>query len=460
MFTSIAIIGRPNVGKSTLFNKLTKSRQAIVSDFSGLTKDRNYGYISFGDQKSLVIDTGGIAQDNSILKEDIAEQAWIAAEESSLILFLLDGSQNLTKEDLDILTRLRKLDKKFITALNKIDKKSESLIKEDLIKKGITDIFEISAEHSKNILDLRSYIKQSLPEEKIKIPTGKKIAVLGRPNAGKSTFINKFINEDRLIVSEIAGTTIDAISIPFSVNEDNFIFIDTAGIRKGYRSAHKIEYFSYVRAMHSVEECDVVIFICDAAEGLVDQDLKIINMICEMGKPTVVALNKMDLLSKKEKEELYESKRAQSNFVADFIKVEISGIKGTGLKRLFRVTNNVIDRAQKKYTTASLNKLLNKFTSQSAPPSVGGRQLKLKHIHFGGINPTTLIIHSNQDKKIPQNYRKYLENSFRASLKLQSIQLKLIFRKSENPFENKVNKLTERQVKKRQRMMKHVRRKK
>ena len=460
MFTSIAIIGRPNVGKSTLFNKLTKSRQAIVSDFSGLTKDRNYGYISFGDQKSLVIDTGGIAQDNSILKEDIAEQAWIAAEESSLILFLLDGSQNLTKEDLDILTRLRKLDKKFITALNKIDKKSESLIREDLIKKGITDIFEISAEHSKNILDLRSYIKQSLPEEKIKIPSGKKIAVLGRPNAGKSTFINKFINEDRLIVSEIAGTTIDAISIPFSVNEDDFIFIDTAGIRKGYRSAHKIEYFSYVRAMHSVEECDVVIFICDAAEGLVDQDLKIINMICEMGKPIVVAFNKMDLLSKKEKEELYESKRAQSNFVADFIKVEISGIKGTGLKRLFRVTNNVIERAQKKYTTASLNKLLNKFTSQSAPPSVGGRQLKLKHIHFGGINPTTLIVHSNQDKKIPQNYRKYLENSFRASLKLQSIQLKLIFRKSENPFENKVNKLTERQVKKRQRMMKHVRRKK
>ena len=460
MFTSIAIIGRPNVGKSTLFNKLTKSRQAIVSDFSGLTKDRNYGYISYGDQKSLIIDTGGIAQDNSILKEDIAEQAWIAAEESNLILFLLDGSQNLTKEDLDILTKLRKLDKKFITVLNKIDKKSKSLIKEDLTKKGLKDIFEISSEHSKNILDLRAYIKSSLPEDKIQIPDGKKIAVLGRPNAGKSTFINKFIKEDRLIVSEIAGTTIDSISIPFSVNDDSFIFIDTAGIRKGYRSAHKVEYFSYVRAMHSVEECDVVIFICDAKEGLVDQDLKIINMICEMGKPTVVALNKMDLLSKKEKEELYESKRAQSNFVADFIKVEISGIKGTGLKRLFRVTNNVIDRAQKKYTTASLNKLLNKFTSQSAPPSVGGRQLKLKHIHFGGINPTTLIIHSNQDKKIPQNYRKYLENSFRASLKLQSIQLKLIFRKSENPFENKVNKLTERQVKKRQRLMKHVRKKK
>jgi GTP-binding protein len=168
----------------------------------------------------------------------------------------------------------------------------------------------------------------------------------------------------------------------------------------------------------------------------------------------------MDLLSKKEKDELYESKRAQSHFVADFIKVEISAINGTGLNRLFRLTNNVIDRAQNKYTTASLNKLLNKFTLQSAPPSVGGRQLKLKHIHFGGINPTTLIIHSNQDKRIPQNYRKYLENCFRSSLKLQSIQLKLFFRKSANPFEKKVNKLSERQVKKRQRMMRHVKKKK
>jgi len=456
MFTSIAIIGRPNVGKSTLFNKLTKSRQAIVSDFSGLTKDRNYGYISFGEQKSLLIDTGGIAQDDTILKEDIAEQAWIAAEESSLIIFLLDGSQNLNKEDLDILSRLRKLNKAFITVLNKIDKKSDALIKEDLNKKGINNFFEISAEHSKNLLDLRSFIKKSLPSNQTQVPEGKKIAILGRPNAGKSTFINKFIKEDRLIVSEIAGTTIDAISIPFSVNDDDFVFIDTAGIRKGYRNAHKIEYFSYVRAMHSVETCDVVIFMCDASEGLVDQDLKIINMVSEMGKPLVLAFNKMDLLTKRQKDDLYETKRVQSNFVDNFFKIEISGIKGRGFKKLFKVTNNVIENAQKKYTTSSLNKLLEKFTTQSAPPSVNGRQLKLKHIHFGGINPTTLIIHSNQDKKIPQNYKKYLENSFRSSLKLQSIQLKLIFRKSDNPFENKVNKLTDRQIKKRQRMMKHV----
>ena len=456
MFSSIAIIGRPNVGKSTLFNKLTKSRKAIVSDFSGLTKDRNYEYVSFGNKKSLLIDTGGIAQDDNILKEDIAEQAWIAAEESSLIIFLLDGSQNLNKEDLDILSRLRKLNKIFVTVLNKIDKKSDTVIKEDLRKKGINNFFEISAEHSKNLIDLKSYIKDLLPNVQSNVPEGKKIAILGRPNAGKSTFINKFIKEDRLIVSEIAGTTIDAISIPFSVNNDDFIFIDTAGIRKGYRNAHKIEYFSYVRAMHSVETCDVVIFMCDASEGLVDQDLKIINMVSEMGKPLVLAFNKIDLLSKRQKNDLYETKRVQSNFVENFFKIEISGIKGKGFKKLFKITNNVIENSQMKYTTSSLNKLLGKFISQSAPPSVNGRQLKLKHVHFGGINPTTLVIHSNQDKKIPQNYKKYLENSFRSSLKLQSIQLKLIFRKSDNPFENKVNKLTDRQIKKRQRMMRHV----
>ena len=455
MFTSIAIIGRPNVGKSTLFNKLTRSRKAIVSDFSGLTKDRNYGYITFGDQKTLLIDTGGIAQDETILKEDIAEQAWIAAEESSLIIFLLDGSENLNKEDLDILSSLRKLNKKFITVLNKIDKKTDSLLKLDLNKKGINNFFEISAEHSRNITDLRSFIKDSLPKEKYESPEGKKIAVLGRPNAGKSTFINKFIKEDRLIVSEIAGTTIDAISIPFSAGDKDFIFIDTAGIRKGYRNSHKIEYFSYVRAMHSVEECDVVIFICDAQEGIVDQDLKIINMICEMGKPVVLAFNKIDLLSKIQKEEIYETKRAQSNFVADFIKVEISGIKGLGFKRLFRIANTLIEKAQKKHSTSSLNQMLKKFVSQSAPPSVNGRVLKLKHVHFAGINPTTLVIHSNQDKKIPQNYKKYLENSFRSELKLQSIQLRLIFRKSENPFESKVNKLTDRQIKKKQRLIKY-----
>ena len=455
MFTSIAIIGRPNVGKSSLFNKLTKSRDAIVSDFPGLTKDRNHGFIKLKEKKTLIIDTGGIVDQKENIKEAVSHQAWLAVEESSLIILLFDGSEELNKEDLDIIYKLRKLDKEFIAVLNKIDKKSDSSIDEDLSINGITDFIKISAEHSRNLNLLKSHIETKVPDTIIDLPEGKKVAVLGRPNAGKSTFINNLINEDRLVVSDIAGTTIDAISVPFQFNDQKFIFIDTAGIRKGYKYKHKVEYFSFVRAIHSIEQSDIVIFLCDATEGLVDQDLKILNMIIENGKPILFALNKIDLISKKELDELYTSKRMQSEFFLNLIKLEISAIKKKGFKRVFNQTNKLIDLSQKKFVTSNLNNLLRKFVSANSPPTVAGRQLKFKHVHFGGICPTTLIIHSNQDKKIPNNYKKYLENSFRSNLGLSSIQLRLIFRKANNPYEGKKNKLTERQIKKRQRLLKH-----
>ena len=300
MFTSIAIIGRPNVGKSSLFNKLTRSRDAIVSDFPGLTKDRNHGFIKLKDKETLIIDTGGIVNQKESIKEAISNQAWIAVEESSLIILLLDGTENLNKEDLDIIYKLRKLNKDFITVINKIDKKSDSFIYEDLIKNGIFEHIKISAEHSKNLNILKSHLENLVPDTSIELPEGKKVAILGRPNAGKSTFINKIINEERLIVSEIAGTTIDSISVPFEYNNHKFIFIDTAGIRKGYKYNHKVEYFSYVRAIHAIEQSDIVIFICDATEGIVDQDLKILNMVIHSGKPILFALNKTDLLKKEE----------------------------------------------------------------------------------------------------------------------------------------------------------------
>jgi len=300
MFTSIAIIGRPNVGKSSLFNKLTKSRDAIVSDFSGLTKDRNYNFLKLKNKKTLLIDTGGIADSDESINNAISQQAWIAVQESSLILLILDGSEDLNKEDLDIIQNLRKLGKEFISVINKIDKKSNSNVKDDLFKNGIKSFFEISAEHSLNLSELISYLSEIVPETDIKESSDKKVAVLGRPNAGKSTFINSLIDEDRLIVSEIAGTTIDAISIPFEIDNEKFLFIDTAGIRKGYKYNHKIEYFSFVRAMHAIEKSDAVIFLCDANENIVDQDLKILNMIIEAGKPVLFVFNKIDLISKKE----------------------------------------------------------------------------------------------------------------------------------------------------------------
>ena len=456
MFTSIAIIGRPNVGKSTLFNKLTKSRDAIVSDMPGLTKDRNHGFMDFKSKKTLLVDTGGIVNDKEEIKEAISNQAWIAVMESSLVVLLFDGSEELNKEDLDIIYKLRKLGKEFITVLNKVDKKSTASIREDLQQNGIKEFLEISAEHSINISALKSILEKKLPDLSIDIPEGKKVAVLGRPNAGKSTFINKLINEDRLIVSEIAGTTIDAISIPFEFNEEKFILIDTAGIRKGYKYNHKVEYFSFVRAMHAIEQSDIVIFMCDAEESLVDQDMKILNMIIQNGKPILFALNKTDLVSKNAIDKIYSSKRMQSDFIKKIEQVEISALKKKGFKKVFNLTNKIIDKSQKKFPTSMLNRLLEKFVNKNAPPSVSGRPIKFKHVHFGGTYPTTFIVHSNQDKKIPSNYKKYLENSFRTELGLKSIQLKIIFRKSENPFEGKKNKLSDRQVKKRQRLIKHI----
>ena len=455
MFTSIAIIGRPNVGKSSLFNKLTKSRDAIVSDFPGLTKDRNYGFIKLKDRDTLLVDTGGIDNQKETLKDAISHQAWLAVKESSLIILLLDSSEDLNKGDLDIIYKLRKLNKDFIAVINKIDKKSNSSIYEDLHKNGIVEYIKISTEHSQNLNILKSHLESRVPNVLIEPPEGKKVAILGRPNAGKSTLINQIINEDRLIVSEISGTTIDAISVPFEFNNHKFIFIDTAGIRKGYKYNHKVEYFSYVRAIHAIEQSDIVIFICDATEGIVDQDLKILNMVIDNGKPVLFVLNKIDLLRKKELIEIYQTKKMQSEFMSNLVTLEISAIKKQGFNKVFNMTNKLIELSQKKFTTANLNNLLRKFISMSAPPAVGGRQLKFKHVHFGGTRPTTLIIHSNHDKKIPNNYKKYLENSFRSSLGLLSVQLRLIFRKADNPFDNKINKLTERQIKKRKRLIKH-----
>ena len=455
MFTSIAIIGRPNVGKSTLFNKLTNSRDAIVSNLPGLTKDRNHGFMNLKNKNSLLVDTGGIANEKEEIKEAISNQAWIAAMESGLILLIFDGSVELNNQDFEIITKLRKLNKEFIGVINKVDKKTNSSVRQDLQENGLKDIIEISAEHSTNINLLKSKIEEKLPEYSTPKQKGKKVAILGRPNAGKSTFINNLINEERLIVSEIAGTTIDAISVPFEFNNEKFILIDTAGIRKGYKYNENIEYFSFVRAMHAIDESDLVIFMCDLSQGIVDQDLKILNMVIENGKPLVLAFNKTDLVSKSELLNIYGSKRMQSDFIQNIEHVEISALKKRGFKKVFNLTNKIIKKSQKKFSTSMLNNLLEKFVNANSPPSISGRQLKFKYVHFGGTYPTTLIINSNQDKKIPTNYKKYLENSFRAKLDLKSVQLKIIFRKSKNPYGDKKNKLSEKQIKQRQRLVKH-----
>ncbi len=458
MLNTVAIIGRPNVGKSTLFNKLTKSRSAIVSNFSGLTKDRNYGLLSIGDSKTFLIDTGGIdSSKKESIENEISEQAWIAVDESSLVLFVIDGSEELTNLDSKILENLRKRNKKFIAILNKNDKKNVSNASFDLSQKGIKDSISISAEHSIGLDELKKYLKSNIAEnisdsEETNSP---KISIIGRPNAGKSTLINSLSLKDRVIVSPLAGTTIDAINVPIEFGERKYELFDTAGIRKGYKTKTNIEYFSYVRAMHAASESDITILLIDADSGLVDQDLKILSMIEKFGKPIILAINKIDLLSRKKMKEFFDNKKMEKRFFEDLKLVKISALKGKGFKKLFKEIDDTLQKSVTKFTTSKLNRILKRVIEERSPPSVSGKSLKFRYIHFAGINPTTLVIHSSQDKKLPANYKKYIYNSFKKYLDLKSIQLKIIFRKSDNPYKGK-NTLTERQIKKRKRLLSFV----
>ena len=463
MLNSIAILGRPNVGKSSLFNKLTKTRNAIVSDFSGLTKDRNFGYALIKDQQYLVIDTGGVGSEITEFSAAITEQALIAAEDSNLILFLIDASEELTADDIDLFQSIRKMNKSFFVVLNKIDIKKRSNAKEDLLKLGCGDILEISAEHSKGIKELQTYISKQFIESNAghsEDPQGTKIAVIGRPNAGKSTFINQFTKQDRLIVSDVPGTTIDSIRVPFVFDDEDFIFIDTAGIRKKYKQSHAVEYFSYVRAMHAVDESDIVLMLIDASDRIVDQDLRILNLIRGYGKPVVVALNKIDELSEDHLYDLKETKKFQNSVLNNLILVEISALQKRGFKKLFNTLAKVNKLAKTKFSTGKLNKLLLKFTNSTNTPSISGRQVKMRYVHFGGIHPTKFIIHSNFSSKIPSNYKRYLINSFREELNLNGVELNIIFKKGDNPYEGKKNELSVRQIKKKKRLIKHVKKSK
>ena len=455
MLNTVAIIGRPNVGKSTLFNKLTKSRSAIVSNFSGLTKDRNYGLFSIGDSKTFLIDTGGIdSSKKESIENEISEQAWIAVDESSLVLFVIDGSEELTNLDSKILENLRKRNKKFIAILNKNDKKNVSNASFDLSQKGIKDSISISAEHSIGLDELKKYLKSNIAENISDTEEGNspKISIIGRPNAGKSTLINTLSLKDRVIVSPLAGTTIDAINVPIEFGERKYELFDTAGIRKGYKTKTNIEYFSYVRAMHAASESDITILLIDADSGLVDQDLKILSMIEKFGKPIILAINKIDLLSRKKMKEFFDNKKMEKRFFEDLKLVKISALKGKGFKKLFKEIDDTLQKSVTKFTTSKLNRILKRVIEERSPPSVSGKSLKFRYIHFAGINPTTLVIHSSQDKKLPANYKKYIYNSFKKYLDLKSIQLKIIFRKSDNPYKGK-NTLYARQIKKRKRLL-------
>lgn len=458
MIPVVALVGRPNVGKSTLFNRLTRTKDALVADYSGLTRDRQYGEASFQDKPFMVVDTGGIGVEDIAVDNLMSKQSIHALDEADLVLFIVDGRTGVTPVDLDVADRLRRLGKKIFIVVNKVDGLDPDVACADFVSLGFGDIFGISATHGRGVFQLLSVVchdflevaEQPLEDDKIKI------SFIGRPNVGKSTLVNRILGEERVVVYDLPGTTRDSIEIPFTRDEQDYTLVDTAGIRRRARVNEKIEKFSIIKTLEAIKKANVCVMLIDAQEGITEQDLHLLGIIVEAGKGLVIAVNKWDGLDDDHKEQVQTNVTRRLNF-AKFAKIKyISALHGSGVGLLFKDILQAYSSATLKLSTPRLTKLLNELTSKHEPPLVRGRRIKLRYAHAGGHNPPIVVIHGNQVNSLPDSYKRYLQNSISDELGLVGSPLQLEFKGSENPFKDKKNSLTPRQIHKRKRMMKRV----
>ena len=451
----VAIVGRPNVGKSTIFNILTGSKSAIVADFSGLTRDRQYGNLK--NSNITLIDTGGLNEASDDMSRAIKKQTDLAIAEADMLLFVVDALDGMLPMDKDLAQNIRKQDKKTILLINKADNSKLEESSSEFNSFGFQEVICLSASHNKGFSELRDYLIDSetfddyLTEES---DPSLKISIIGRPNAGKSTLINALIGEDRLVVSSKSGTTRDSIEVPINMGNKKLTLIDTAGMRRKRSIKELTEKFSVSKSVESIKRADVVIILLDASENIVDQDIHLLGLTLAIGKPVVVVANKMDLLKNKDKDEL-ESKINRKLRFANYLSLHyISAKEGKGLKKLINLAEKIYQSSVKDLDTSILNKLLKVALSNQQPSMSGRFRPKLRYVHSGGNNPPRIIVHGNNLKDIQASYTRYLENFFRKELKLESTPLEVVYKEQTNPFKNKPNQLNERQIKKRKRMIK------
>jgi GTP-binding protein len=452
----VAIVGRPNVGKSTIFNLLTRSKSAIVADFSGLTRDRKYGNLK--DTGMTLIDTGGINEESDDMSYAIKEQTDLAIEESDLLLFVVDAIDGLLPLDKEIAQSLRKQNKKITLLINKADNLSLEESAAEFNTLGFKDIIPLSASHNKGFGELREFLTDyddlDEMEESVHEDNSFKISIIGRPNAGKSTLINALLREERLVVSSDSGTTRDSIDVPLTLGGKSITLIDTAGMRRKRSIKEETERFSVSKSVDSIKRADLVILLLDGSENIVDQDIHLLGLTLAIGRPILVVVNKIDLLTKTDKEGL-ESKINRKLKFASYISLHyISAKEKKGLKKLIKLADQIYQDSLKELDTSILNKIL-KFALYNQQPAMAGRfRPKLRYAHSGGKNPPRIIIHGNNLRHVQDSYTRYLENFYRNELKLGSTPLEIIYKDQLNPFKNKPNQLNERQIKKRKRMIK------
>ena len=452
----VAIVGRPNVGKSTIFNILTASRSAIVADYSGLTRDRKYGTLK--DSGITLIDTGGLNEDSDDMSHAIKEQTDLAIDEADSLLFVVDAIDGLLPTDQEIAQSLRKQNKNITLLINKADNPKLEESSAEFINLGFKQTIFLSASHNKGFSELRELLSEyddSEPnQDSIYDSDSVKISIIGRPNAGKSTLVNALIGQDRLVVSSESGTTRDSIDVPLEFKNKKITLIDTAGMRRKRSIKEETEKFSVSKSVDSIKRGDLVILLLDGSENIVDQDIHLLGLTLAIGRPVIVVANKIDLLNKSEREGL-ENKINRKLKFASYIKLHyISALEKRGLKRLLNVADKVYLDSLRDLDTSIINKILKSATYNQQPAMAGRFRPKLRYAHSGGKNPPTIIIHGNNLKQIQESYTRYLENYFRKELDLGSTPLDIVYKDQENPFKNKPNQLNERQLKKRKRMIK------
>lgn len=465
MIPVIALVGRPNVGKSTLFNRLTRSRDALVADFPGLTRDRQYGEGKVGGRPYIVIDTGGISGDEEGIDAEMARQSLRAIDEADLVLFIVDARSGMTTADEMIAQYLRVNNKKAHLVVNKTDGLDAHAFSAEFYALGMnTEPWLIAAVHNRGVSTMITRLldellgpmaepvsdepvwgevnlltaeeqDQELEQESRKHAERQlKFGIIGRPNVGKSTLVNRILGEERVIVYDQPGTTRDAITIPFERNGKPYTLVDTAGIRRRKNVTETAEKFSIVKTLQAIKECNVAVMVIDARTGLVDQDLHLLNFVLESGRALVLAINKWDHLDQESRDNIKKDINRRLEFV-DYADVHyISALHGTGVGELFRSVEKAYKSCTSHWSTNRLTTLLQDVVSEHQPPMVNGRRIKLRYAHQGGLNPPIIVVHGNQTDALPTSYKRYLMNTFRKILKVTGTPLRFEFRSGENPY--------------------------
>jgi GTP-binding protein len=476
MMPVIALVGRPNVGKSTLFNRLTRSRDALVADFPGLTRDRRYGVAEGPNGRYRIIDTGGIGEDAAPdLSEAMAEQTAVALAEADLVVLLVDGRAGLTAGDELITEQLRERAGRVILVVNKTDRRDPDQAASEFHGTGFIGPIPLSAQQGRGIQSLWGTIEAQLapeadapapgeaapPEAPSDTETGDtpiRVAVVGRPNVGKSTLINRLIGEERVIAFDAPGTTRDSLILPFRHAERDFELVDTAGIRRRGKVRETVEKFSVAKALAAIDAAHVSILLFDARGGITDQDLHLLGYVLDQGRGVVLAINKWDGLAPERRWQIKQQLDFRLGFIDYAERHFISARHGTGVGHLLDAAVEAFDAGRRVLSANELTRHLEAAIAHHPPPRVQGRRIKLRYAHQGGRNPPRVVIHGNQTDRLPGSYQRYLEGYFREHLDLAGTPIRLEFRTGSNPFEGRRNPLTPRQARKRRRLMRHVKR--